>query len=340
MGGVKNVSGPDGSGILFCCLDLESKTFVAPDDRPTFHPLHKNAFMATKKIQRTAGKAALFIFIIFSTIGCGKSKLTVEESQKTVVLPSGKVQMFGRNDFELNIPELEVNIYEVTNASFTDFVKKTGYITTAEKTGEGMVFDLQKKEWILIKGARWFNPRGPGSTINGKETDPVVQVSYEDGCAYCEWLEMRLPYESEWEYMFQLDQTMQPTKKFNKWDGIFPIENKKEDGFENTAPVGSFQKGSKGIYDLQGNVWEWCIDLYHQKWPQIDTMYIDSKYFGPSIIYNDRWAHDTLRVIKGGSFLCAENYCRGYAEQKRQSADPHLSYEHIGFRCVRELTKK
>jgi hypothetical protein len=165
-------------------------------------------------------------FLIVTLLSCTKNKLSIEASRSTVKLPAGKVHMFGRNDFELNVPELEVNIYEVTNASFADFVKKTGYITTAEKTQEGMVFDLQQKEWVLTKFANWKNPRGPKSTIYGRDTDPVVQVSYQDACAYCEWLEMRLPYESEWEYMYQLDQSLGPVEKFNKWAGIFPIENK------------------------------------------------------------------------------------------------------------------
>jgi formylglycine-generating enzyme required for sulfatase activity len=280
----------------------------------------------------------ILICLLFS---CKKDHLSIKESHRTVKLSAGKVEMFNRNNFELNVPELEVNVYEVTNASFADFVEKTGYITTAEKTGEGMVFDLQLKNWTLVKFANWKNPQGPKSTIAGKDDHPVVQVSYDDACAYCDWLEMRLPYESEWEYMYQLDQKYGPVEVFNKWDGIFPIENKLEDGFANTAPVGSFKKGLKGMYDLQGNVWEWTNDFFSKGWTQLDTSMMDPSYTGPlSTVNACTITPRTTMVIKGGSFLCAENYCMGYAQDKRQSADPKLSYEHLGFRCVREVSKK
>lgn len=248
--------------------------------------------------------------------------------------------MFGRSNFLIEVPELEVNVYEVTNASFADFVKKKEYVTTAEKTGEGLVFDLQLKEWRRVKGADWQNPQGPNSNIIGKEDHPVVQISYDDACAYCEWLEMRLPYESEWEYMYQLDQRYGPVEEFNKWDGIFPIENKLEDGFENTAPVGSFHKGLKGIYDLQGNVWEWTNDYFQGSWPTLDTNLMHPEYEGPKNITVCVIYIPAENVIKGGSFLCADNYCKGYAHNTRQGADPKLSYEHIGFRCVRDRNKK
>lgn len=295
-----------------------------------------------KGIQGTHFCLLSSVFCLTIFFSCGKTQLSVKDSRKTINLPSGKVEMFGRSNFLIEVPELEVNIYEVTNASFADFVKKTGYVTTAERNGEGMVFDLQRKEWILMPFADWQNPRGPKSTIYGRNADPVVQVSFEDACAYCDWLEMRLPYESEWEYIYQLDQN-ETMQKFNKWDGIFPLENHGEDGFKNTAPVGSFEPGSKGIYDLRGNVWEWTLDLFHPNWPNIDTAIIDPVYTGPmNINVGDCciMANDSLRVTKGGSYLCAENYCKGYMDQKRQSADPKLSYEHIGFRCIRDLSKK
>lgn len=281
------------------------------------------------------------ISILVTTTACGDKKFpgSAKESRATVKLPSGKVEMYGKKNFQIEIPELEVNSYEVTNASFAEFVNKTGYITTAEKTGEGMVFDFRIKDWVLKQGADWKHPLGPKSSIQLKDMHPVVQVSYEDACAYCEWLDMRLPYESEWEYIHQLN-AKTSDEKFNKWDGIFPHEDRGEDGFKNTSPVGSFPTGKKGIYDLQGNVWEWCNDLYHENWPEIDTAIITPRYKGPNMIYNVYLDADTVRVIKGGSFLCADNYCKGYQDKKRQSADPKQGYEHVGFRCVREIGKK
>lgn len=162
---------------------------------------------------------------------------------------------------------------------------------------------------------------------------PVVQVSYDDACAYCAWKGMRLPYESEWDYVFEKDGE---TNAFNHWQGIFPNEDKGEDGYVGTAPVGSFKPGKTGCLDLRGNVWEWCNDYYHELWPlQADAFPDSIKYKGPPSSYSGNNIYDTLRVIKGGSFLCADNYCRGYASHTKMHADPTLGYEHVGFRCIK-----
>ncbi len=238
--------------------------------------------------------------------------------------------------FTIPIPDLEVQQYEVTNAAFKKFTEATGYITTAEKTNEAMVFDKKEKKWILKKGANWKHPQGEGSSIDKKDFHPVVQVSYEDACAYCDWLGMRLPYESEWEYIFEND-AKKPATASNHWQGIFPIEDKGEDGFKGTSPVGNYGKGGAGCYDIQGNVWEWCNDYYHDLWPMIGPNFVDSvRYIGPSKSFSENFMYDTLRVVKGGSFLCADNYCKGYTNTIRISADPKLGYEHTGFRCVKK----
>lgn len=260
---------------------------------------------------------------------CNSTPLTNEN----MMVEGGNVNMFGDSLLAVQIPGLMVQQHEVTNAEFEAFVHATGYITSAEKNGNGMVFNRRQKKWELATDANWKHPQGKSSSIKNKMNHPVVQVSYEDACAYCEWKEMRLPYESEWEYVFEKDGE---ALSFNYWQGIFPYEDKGEDGFVGTAPVGSFKPGKTGCLDLRGNVWEWCNDYYHELWPQQAGEFPDSVlYKGPSTSYSGNNIYDTLRVIKGGSFLCADNYCRGYTSHTKMHADPNLGYEHVGFRCVK-----
>lgn len=269
------------------------------------------------------------IIVFIGLMSC--NRVTVRN--KEILIPAGKINLYGNDSLNIPMPSIYVQEHEITNAEFAEFVKSTGYQTDAEKNGEGMVFNLENKKWELTKGANWKNPQGKSLGIKNKMNHPVVQVSWNDACAYCEWKGMRLPYESEREYMDVLDGEI---NNFNAWQGIFPIENKVEDGFEGTAPVGSFEKGKTGCVDLKGNVWEWCYDYYHELWPEQATHFHDSiKYKGPPVSYSGTNVYDTLKVIRGGSFLCADNYCRGYQSHSRMHADPTLGYEHVGFRCVK-----
>jgi sulfatase modifying factor 1 len=285
------------------------------------------------------GNLKIYGFLIIVLLSCGrKSPQTMRDAEatQTILVKGGKFSTFGDSLFTVTIPDLEVMKYEVTNQSFNVFVNVTNYKTTAEKNGEAMVFDRKEKKWILVKGANWKNPQGPGSNIQQNQAHPVVQISQEDACAYCEWLNMRLPTEVEREYIYQMDM-QSPAKSKNTWQGIFPNEDKGEDGFKGSSPVGFFGAGGSGCYDIQGNVWERCSDFYHDNWPAMGREMNDSiRYYGPPSSFSEANIYDTLTVIKGGSFLCAENYCRGYDQYSRMSADPKLGYEHVGFRCVRE----
>src|SRR5262245_12618775 len=138
-------------------------------------------------IMRSRIYPVICFFIIPGLLACKKNNIPqhISQANQTVKLESGKVDMYGNHDFFVSIPALEVQQYEVTNAAFAQFVKNTGYITTAEKTHEGMVFDRSQRKWILEKGADWKHPQGASSTIEDRDFYPVVQVSYADACAYC-----------------------------------------------------------------------------------------------------------------------------------------------------------
>ncbi|NNE56674.1 MAG: formylglycine-generating enzyme family protein [Hellea sp.] len=232
------------------------------------------------------------------------------------------------------ITSFNIDETEVTNGQFAAFVDATGYITDAEKpqpgydvTG-GAVFveptDENPSWWQFIDGANWRHPEGPDSSIKGRAFEPVVQVSLNDARAYAKWAGRRLPTESEWEYAanagadteFVWGDERAPNDKemANSWQGTFPIENTLEDGYLFRAPVGCYDPNNFGLYDMIGNVWEWT-----------ETVYQDS-------------AGEPIHVIKGGSFLCAPNYCRRYRSSARQPQEAGLPTNHIGFRTVGKIS--
>jgi formylglycine-generating enzyme required for sulfatase activity len=257
-----------------------------------------------------------------------------------------------------------IDRHEVTNAQFEEFVKATGYVTLAErgldpKTHPGMealsapgsVTFIQPTKlgrggdltqwWQYVKGANWREPEGPGSSIEGKGNYPVVHVAYEDAIAYAKWKGRDLPTEAQWEYAARggteigedwsqaFDKDGKPIA--NSWQGIFPVYNTEQDGFAGTAPVGCFPPNGYGLYDMIGNVWEWTNDWYrarHSREPAINPS-------GPDLVslrVPDGAA--ASRVIKGGSHLCASNYCSRYRPAARQPQEVDLGTAHLGFRTV------
>ncbi|MFA9290179.1 MAG: SUMF1/EgtB/PvdO family nonheme iron enzyme [Solirubrobacteraceae bacterium] len=217
---------------------------------------------------------------------------------------------------------------EVTNKKFHQFVKATRYVTTAEKDfiltnqlgkkikqKKGSLVFYQPKNrvaanptswWVFIEGADWRHPLGPNSSIKGLENHPAVHISWEDANSYATFYGKRLPTIEEWEVAAISKKHQQQTG--NIWQGIFPYLNSLKDGFLNTAPVRSFNPNDKGIYDLSGNVWEWC------------------KEGNPD--------NKNEAAIKGGSFLCNNSYCTAYKNLTTRFADKKSSFQHIGFRCV------
>lgn len=206
--------------------------------------------------------------------------------------------------------------------------------------------------WTWTVGASWQHPEGSGppeSSIDDRLDHPVVHVAYEDAVAYCEWAGKRLPTEAEWEYAARGgldgkvntwgDEPIDPSRA-NIWDGEFPHHNSMEDGFARTSPVKSFPPNGYGLYDMAGNVWEWCSDLYHERTysMRIAALGADAVAANPAGVaksFDSRNPYEpVLRVVRGGSFLCNDSYCASYRPSARMATSPDTSLAHTGFRCV------
>ena len=265
---------------------------------------------------------------------------------------------------EVDVKGFWIDQHEVTNAQFATFVGETDYITRAEQKPDPGLFpdipehllvsgsvvfimpaDLQNggnmtQWWQFVPGANWREPFGPGSNISGKQNHPVVHIAYEDALAYARWKDRELPTEAQWEYAAHGGLEQQPygldtelnsneTWQANIWQGAFPLSNTGEDGYIGTSPVGCYQPNQYGVYDTTGNVWEWVSDWYY---PTHDAIEIA---FSPNASgFDPRQPGVPVRVIKGGSYLCAKNYCIRYRPAARQPQESTLSAAHIGFRTI------
>ncbi len=267
---------------------------------------------------------------------------------------------------------------EVTNAQFAEFVAATKYVTVAERTpraedypgapAESLVagsvvfappsgpvpLDSMYRWWAYRQGASWRHPEGPGSSIASRENHPVVHVAYEDAEAYARWAGKRLPTEAEWEFAargglhnarYVWGDTFTPEGKVmaNTFQGRFPDTNTGEDGFRATAPVKSFAPNGFGLYDMAGNVWEWVSDWYRP------DLYRQRAEAG-GIVRNPRGPSESesfdpdepglvKRVMKGGSYLCTDQYCTRYQPGARGKGTPDTGTNHLGFRLVRSVSQ-
>lgn len=235
----------------------------------------------------------------------------------------------------VEIASFYIDAQEVTVGEFEKFVVASGYKTEAERFGWSGVFTFDSGKWISVDGANWLHPEGPSSTT--RRDEPVSQVSWNDANAYAKWAGKRLPTEAEFEFAargglaqnkYSWGDELNPLGKpaANWWQGKFPTVNTIADGFLGRAPVRSFPPNGSGIYDITGNVWEWCADRfgddYYSKSPKSNPK-------GPEA--------GTNRVIRGGSFLCAENFCSNYRVAGRSQAEPESGLNNLGFRCAKDF---
>ena len=240
---------------------------------------------------------------------------------------------------EVQVSEFWLDRHSVTNQQFATFVAATGYLTTAEQVGQGHVFDREQKRWVVVKGAQWRRPAGPASSIAGRDDQPVVQVSWYDAVAYARWADRRLPTEAEWEYaarggLFDAEfpwgreETPDGEYRANYWQGHFPIEGEPLDGFAETSPVSAFPMNRFGMFDMAGNVWQWCGDCYRKDFYRLGRV---TNPQGPET--------GEQRVRRGGSWLTpAESGAIGVAA--RGHATPSLTTNDLGFRCARSTRPK
>ena len=287
-----------------------------------------------------------FLFIV-GWIGCARnSPQPVTETSGVVEVKEGMVSISGGvfrmgNDHsprsseapahDVSLKPFRMDEHEVTNGEFIDFVGSTNYITTAEKQGWSMVYNLDEEKWYRSEGADWRHPNGPESSIDGREDYPVVHVSWFDAEAYARWAKKRLPTEAQWE----------AAARAGLRDAEFPWGNEEvvrekyqanyrqlddkpdADGFLKLAPVKSFSASRYGLYDMAGNVWEWCGDWY------------DANYYVQSPIDDPAGPKKGKeRVIRGGSWVCPEKFFVGYTVYARSSRPPEYSSNNLGFRCV------
>lgn len=261
---------------------------------------------------------------------------------------------------------------EVTNAQFEKFVEATGYKTVAEiaptkeqfpdapaenlvagsvvfaPTPKPVRLDNHFQWWAYIPGANWRHPEGPLSDIKGRENFPVVQVAYPDALAYAKWAGKRLPTEAEWEFadrgglagkLFPWGDEFAPDGKFmaNTWQGVFPVKDSAEDGFAGVAPVRSFPPNRYGLYDMAGNVWEWCSDWYRSDtYERAAAKGLIENPQGPPDSFDPSEPGVAKRVHRGGSFLCTDQYCTRYMAGTRGKGEPDTGTNHLGFRCVKD----
>ena len=265
----------------------------------------------------------------------------------------------------------------VTNEEFEKFVRATHYVTVAERaptkeefpsappenlvagsvvfapTDHEVPLDNHFQWWTYVKGANWRHPQGPETDLKGKEKYPVVQIAYPDAEAYAKWVGKRLPTEAEFEFaargglagkVYAWGDEFRPDGKWmaNTWQGKFPVKDLGEDGYAGIAPVAKFPANGYGLYDMAGNVWQWCSDWYrpdyYKQLAEAGDLTINPK--GPDTPFDPTEPNEKKRVHRGGSFLCNDRSCSRYMVGTRGKGEVSTGTNHLGFRCVKDAETK
>jgi formylglycine-generating enzyme len=253
----------------------------------------------------------------------------------------------------VHVGGFRIDRYAVTNARFASFVEATSYVTDAERIGCSFVFagllpdDFEDTRgvaaapwWREVFGASWRQPEGRHSDITGRDDLPVIHVSHADALAFCAWAGKRLPTEAEWEkaargglegkrFPWGDEETPNGEHRCNVWQGTFPSDNTKADGFYGLAPVDAFAPNGFNLHNMSGNAWEWCNDWFTSR-----------RFAGDGaspVVDPVGAASGTHRVMRGGSYLCHPSYCWRYRNAARSASTPDTSTGHVGFRCVRDI---
>jgi formylglycine-generating enzyme len=303
-------------------------------------------------------KLSTFRLVSSDLNGCHLTDTQYQHSDRMVWVPGGSFMMGAEYAYSEEGPahfrEVDgfwIGRFEVTNAEFTEFVEATGYLTLAERGSAepglppqqrqpgsavfmpplaGEQYDPWASWWRFVSGANWRHPEGPGSDIDGLDRHPVVHVAYEDAQAYADWKGHRLPTEAEFEFAAQSSRHRLEDGSYvaNTWQGFFPFQHEAADGFSGSAPAGCYIPNELGLYDLIGNVWEWTSSAYYQG------------HDFPAVVdypegLDPAQPGEAVAVIKGGSYLCAPNYCMRYRPEARQGQSKGLGTSHIGFRTAK-----
>ena len=309
------------------------------------------------------GSVSSISFDRFSASSGTEQKPNKPSKADMILLPGGSFLM-GTDDGEgfpadgegpvrtVTLRPFYIDPCTVTNESFARFIEVTGYVTEAERFGWSFVFHLFVSEetksktsnaamqtpwWYVVNGADWRHPEGPDSGIEDRLDHPVIHVSWNDAVAYCAWAGKRLLTEAEWEFAARggLVQKRYPwgdelkqggAHHCNIWQGKFPDKNNQSDGYAGTAPVRTYSPNGYGLYQMSGNVWEWCSDWFHPSYHMQATK--DNPTGPPS---------GDSRVLRGGSYLCHKSYCNRYRVAARSKNTPDSSTGNIGFRCAADV---